>query len=223
MACGSAAVRLNTRDIGEHRLKAHFCLVVIVLLAACADQPVSRADADASGSPMASVNYSGPGVPDGTAIDPALVNELLAWVSAQSGYYPPAPPVVIASREKFVQLMRRTGGRIGNARAMYIPGMVVLDNNTWDMHDPMQVSLLVHDLVHHAQLYSGKTYPCRAAKEQEAYTLQNKWLAERGAGFFASAAWIERVAQCPETAPLQEAALDQPEINTAAAPDGTQE
>jgi hypothetical protein len=205
-------------------LRAKLCLLLLLAVSACADQPASRA-ASEGGAPIATTDtsYSGPGVPDGTPIDAALVNELLAWVVVQSGYNPPAPPVVIASREKFVQLMRRTGGRMGGARAMYIPGMVVLDNHHWDAQDPMQLSLLVHDLVHHAQLFSGNAYPCRAAKEFEAYTLQNKWLAEHGAGFFASDAWIERMSQCPENAPLQEAALEQPEINTAAAPGGEAE
>lgn len=202
-------------------LRAKLCLVLMLALSACADQPAPRAADNAPGAmAVTDATYSGPGVPDGTPIDPILVKELLAWVSVQSGYQPPAPPVVIASREKFVQLMRKTGARLSNARAMYIPGMVVLDNNSWDAQDPMQLSLLVHDLVHHAQLFSGKTYPCRAAKESEAYTLQNKWLAERGAGFFASDAWIERMSQCPENAPVQEAAASSPEINTAEAPEG---
>lgn len=205
-------------------LKAKISLLCLLLLGACAEQLPPRAAAPDDAAPALAaaavplLAYDGPGVPDGTAIDPALVRELLAWVSAQSGYHPPGPPVVIASREKFVQLMRKTGARLSNARAMYIPGMVVLDNISWDAQDPMQLSLLVHDLVHHAQLFSGKTYPCRAAKEHEAYTLQNKWLAERGAGFFASDAWIERMAQCPENVPVQEAAAAIPEINTAEAP-----
>ncbi len=205
-------------------LRARFCLILVLALSACADQPAPLASdtAPVTMGPTVS-SYNGPGVPDGTPIDPLLVKELLAWVSAQSGYQPPSPPVVIASRQKFVQLMRRTGARLSGARAMYIPGMVVLDNNTWDAQDAMQLSLLVHDLVHHAQLFSGKTYSCRASKEFEAYTLQNKWLAERGAGFFASDAWIERMSQCPENAPVQEAAASLPEINTAEAPEGDQE
>ncbi len=205
-------------------LQTRIGLILMLALGACANQSALRsADEPTAAVVRTSAVYTGSGVPDGTPIDPGLVKELLSWVSAQSGYNPPAPPVVIASREKFVQIMRRTGGRIGSARAMYIPGMVVLDNNTWDAQDPIQLSLLVHDLVHHAQLYSGKIYPCRAAKEQEAYTLQNKWLADRGAGFFASDAWIERMAQCPESTPVQEAALELPEFNTASAPDGEQE
>lgn len=202
-------------------LRAIFYLFLSLGLGACADQMAPRAE-DAPLAPAVAA-YSGPGVPDGTPIDPQLVKDLLAWVAAQNDRQPPPPPVVIASREKFVQLMRRTGARLSNARAMYIPGMVVLDNNAWDAQDPMQLSLLVHDLVHHVQLFSGKTYPCRAAKEYEAYTLQNKWLAERGAGFFASDAWIERMAQCPENAPMQEASATAPEINTAEAPEGEKE
>ncbi len=165
---------------------------------------------------LASLIYQGPGVPDGTRISPILVGELLRWVESESGYHPPAQPQVIASKDKFIAVLRAKRARYSDARAMYIPGMVILDNNTWDERDLNQLSLLVHDLVHHAQLYSNKKYPCSAAKEFEAYTLQNKWLELHGESFFASDAWIERLSACPEQE-LREAAADE-DVNAARTP-----
>lgn len=165
---------------------------------------------------LATLTYQGPGVPDGTNVSPILVGELLRWVENESGYHPPAQPKVIASKDKFIAVLRAKRARFSDARAMYIPGMVILDNNTWDERDMTQISLLVHDLVHHAQLYSNKKYACNAAKEFEAYTLQNKWLQQHGESFFASDAWIERLSSCPEQE-LHEADADG-EVNAARSP-----
>ena len=57
-------------------------------------------------------------------------------------------------------------------------------------------SYLVHELVHHAQLLSRKKYECDAAKEREAYTLQNKWLLEHGERPLVSNQWIEKISSC---------------------------
>lgn len=135
-------------------------------------------------------------VPDGTKIDTGLVGRLLGWVNQETGYQAPSQPVVLASEEKFKMVMKMRGVHYADARAMYIPGMVILDNGSWEEDDPVQVSLLVHELVHHAQLYSKRQYPCAAAKEYEAYTIQNKWLEQHGEAPFASQSWIDRMAHC---------------------------
>ncbi|MEJ0062049.1 MAG: DUF6647 family protein [Alphaproteobacteria bacterium] len=135
-------------------------------------------------------------VPDGTAIDRAMVQDLQKWVERETGYHMPNQPAVVASQEKFQLVMNMKGVHYADARAMYIPGMVILDNETWEQDDPIQVSLLVHELVHHAQLFSKRKYPCDDAREYEAYTIQNKWLEEKGEHPFASQAWIDRMSRC---------------------------
>jgi hypothetical protein len=135
-------------------------------------------------------------VEDGTRIDSNLVGRLLEWVKNETGYHAPSQPVVVASQKKFQLVMKMKGVHYADARALYIPGMVVLDNKSWKQEDPVQLSLLVHELVHHAQLYSGRHYPCAAAKEYEAYAVQNKWLEERGYPPFASQGWINTMASC---------------------------
>jgi len=135
-------------------------------------------------------------VPDGTKIDPQLVGGLMRWVERETGYHAPAQPVVVASEEKFQLVMQMRGVHYADARAMYIPGTVILDNNSWEEDDPVQISLLVHELVHHAQLFSKRKYACADAKEYEAYVIQNRWLEAHGQSPFASQSWIDRMSHC---------------------------
>lgn len=135
-------------------------------------------------------------VPDGTKVDAALVGSLLGWIEKQTGYHAPNQPSVIASQEKFQMVMNMNGVHYADARAMYIPGMVILDNEAWEADDPVQLSLLVHELVHHAQLFSKRKYACSDAKEYEAYIIQNQWLEAHGQKPFASQAWIDEMSTC---------------------------
>lgn len=135
-------------------------------------------------------------VPDGTKVDAALVGGLLNWIERETGYHAPNQPSVIASQEKFQLVMNMNGVHYADARAMYIPGMVILDNESWEAEDPVQLSLLVHELVHHAQLFSKRKYACADAKEYEAYIIQNKWLEAHGEHPFASQAWIDEMSSC---------------------------
>ena len=93
-------------------------------------------------------------MPDGTPIDNATVAPLMRWVEQQTGVKVPVLPQVIAShRELALALDAADETPMGRARSAYMPGTVVLDNLRWDSEDEVQVSLLVHELVHHAQLF----------------------------------------------------------------------
>jgi len=86
---------------------------------------------------------------------------------------------------------------VGRAQSAYIPGTVVMDDLRWDPDDSTQVSLLVHELVHHAQLFMNNVnWPCPDAREAQAYNLQNKWLEENGHYPFVQASWIARISSC---------------------------
>ncbi|MGB4100571.1 MAG: DUF6647 family protein [Alphaproteobacteria bacterium] len=135
-------------------------------------------------------------VPDGTKVDAGMVGKLMSWIEKETGYRAPNLPTVIASQEKFRMVMSMNGVHYADARAMYIPGMVILDNEAWEADDPVQISLLVHELVHHAQLFSKRKYACADAKEYEAYIIQNKWLEAHGARPFASQTWIDEMSRC---------------------------
>lgn len=55
------------------------------------------------------------------------------------------------------------------SRTIYLP-------ENWTGRTPAEVSVLVHELVHHLQNVGGLTYDCAAAREKLAYRAQAAWL-----------------------------------------------
>lgn len=150
------------------------------------------------------MGYSAPvlaDVEDGTHISSAIVQPLIAWVEKETGTHIPRAPIVIASRTRFsLELEHSHEPHAGRPQSGYVPGTVILDNTQWDPEDPTQMSLLVHELVHHAQLFmKNKRWACANEKETQAYTLQNKWLEEHGHSPFVRESWIRRVSACAGT------------------------
>lgn len=55
------------------------------------------------------------------------------------------------------------------SRTIYLP-------ENWSGKTPAEISLLVHELVHHLQNVGGLKYDCAAAREKPAYRAQASWL-----------------------------------------------
>lgn len=55
------------------------------------------------------------------------------------------------------------------SRTIYLP-------EKWTGTSPAEVSLLVHELVHHLQKVGGLAYACPEAREKPAYQAQTRWL-----------------------------------------------
>lgn len=55
-------------------------------------------------------------------------------------------------------------------------GMIVLPTG-WTGKTAADLSVLVHEMVHHFQAAAGLRYACAAEREQAAYDAQEKWLA----------------------------------------------
>ncbi len=49
-----------------------------------------------------------------------------------------------------------------------------------DQPDPRDVSVLVHEMVHHLQNVGGQKFDCPEAREKTAYEAQERWLAMFG-------------------------------------------
>lgn len=138
---------------------------------------------------------------DGDAVPAEIIAPLMAWVENETGVRVPALPVVVASHTQLSEIVSNMGRLAGRARALYIRGTVVLDHRYFDPEDEVQLSLLIHELVHYAQSYKQySVWACPQSKEAEAYTLQNKWLEDQGHSPFVRVSWINRMASCP-TAP----------------------
>ena len=50
----------------------------------------------------------------------------------------------------------------------------------WSSDSPADVSVLVHEMVHHLQNAAGLDYPCPEAREKLAYEAQSMWLERHG-------------------------------------------
>jgi hypothetical protein len=135
-------------------------------------------------------------VSDGTVIPPETMKPLAMWVSSETNVNIPVLPIATASGQRLKSTLGLEGVQRARAVAAYIPGQIVINNIIWDPNSLVSQSYLVHELVHHAQLFSGKKYACPEAKEREAYTLQNKWLVQHGEDPIVSADWIDDISAC---------------------------
>lgn len=62
-------------------------------------------------------------------------------------------------------------------RTIYLP-------QSWSGRSPSEVSVLVHELVHHLQNVAGLKYACPQTREEIAYRAQDRWLARHGLNVF---------------------------------------
>lgn len=120
---------------------------------------------------------------------PELVEVLETWLDANTEYgrRDTTPFVRTISPSMAVSLHGIAGRGHGRTRGLY-------DGETstvylimpWSPKDAADVSVLLHELVHHRQ--APHHFYCPAAQEEAAYRLQDRWLGERGLS--ADANWI---------------------------------
>lgn len=96
---------------------------------------------------------------------------------------PPAPPVLLLTKEQMsVVSFRRAWKPSDNVLAAYDrDSATVYLRNDWDLDELRSRAALLHELVHHVQLFNRIPYECPAAREPLAYGLTLKWLREQGA------------------------------------------
>lgn len=135
-------------------------------------------------------------VPEGTVISNDEMHSLASWVEKKTHISMQVLPVATASNRSLGIALRIDDVQRAGAMAAYLPGRLYISNTIWDPNSLRMQSYIVHELVHHAQFVSGKTYPCHAAKEREAYTLQNQWLIEHGLEPIATPQWIDSHSVC---------------------------
>jgi hypothetical protein len=121
-------------------------------------------------------------------------------------------PITTASASELKTSLGLKGVQQARAMAAYLPGQIVLNNVAWDPDSVISQSYLVHELVHHAQLISGRHYACDDAKEREAYTFQNLWLTQHGESPIVTQAFIDKISACPANG-NEEANLGKPDVS----------
>ena len=123
------------------------------------------------------------------AIDPAVLADLMTWLSENFDL-----PVTDQPRIELVPSARITTFRYRgfaqpqapvDDRAMHDAGVVaVYDDATrtiylpegWSGTTPAELSILVHELVHHLQNGAQLKYECPQARERLAFAAQERWL-----------------------------------------------
>lgn len=113
-----------------------------------------------------------------------LVKTLLAWITAATGLaMPPPPPIVLLSSAQMTELAYGPNAPVSeDLRAMYdCESSVVYLRKDWSAVDLRSRASLLHELVHHVQLFNKVPARCLGAREVLAYDLTLKWLKEQGA------------------------------------------
>lgn len=119
-----------------------------------------------------------------------MVAAVTGWVAAELGEPIPdeMPAIVFVDRAAIRALVRSDGilpapdrGSDTEVQALYLSeSRTIFLPTGWSGATAAQVSILVHEIVHHFQALRGDTYPCRAARERLAYEVQERWLATHG-------------------------------------------
>lgn len=174
---------------------------VLIILAA---GTVSTARAFEAPVQYAELSESGPAMDSVTAEDrgvtPALLTSIIDWLAAN--YDLPAsqdlPRVEFTTLMKLVAMrykgMMPTGWREDAIRdpsvqAAHRREVVAIYNDRtrtiflpegWTGVEPVERSVLVHEMVHHLQNLANLKYECPAAREKLAYEAQSDWLKRHG-------------------------------------------
>jgi len=138
-----------------------------------------------------------------TRIKPELLRAIAAWLSSNHGFEPiDAPPAVaFATREAMAAVRHRdirdnrltSQAVIGHGAAPHASTVVAIYDDvsrtihlseTWTGSTPTELSILVHEMVHHLQNLAGMRFACHEERERLAYAAQQDWLALFGRDLF---------------------------------------
>ncbi len=113
----------------------------------------------------------------------ALLTAIVTWLSVNFGL--PAiydhPQIMMTTQAEITKLRYGTDttadGRAVVAVYDDVAAVIFLPQG-WTGRTPAELSVLVHEMVHHLQTKGMLTYPCPAAREALAYSAQSKWLSQ---------------------------------------------
>lgn len=131
-------------------------------------------------------------MPGSSAPAEGLVTALAAWVASELDFPPVAelPSIRFASHEFLIELRHSASA----SEATFHPSdtVAVYDDRDgtiylpdgWTGRTPAELSVLVHELVHHLQSKTGQRFACGAEREKAAYEVQRQWLTMFGRDLF---------------------------------------
>jgi len=125
-----------------------------------------------------SFNFSLPAISDPPKIEIVSAQDIL--FKRHSAFTPQAQQALLAAGRG-----SNTSGKGRQAVAIYDEGArTIFLTEGWSGKSPADLSVLVHEMVHHMQSMNKMTYACPAAREELAYAAQDKWLNMFGRNLF---------------------------------------
>ncbi len=124
-----------------------------------------------------------------------LLTAIVTWLSINfslpATYEHPRVELVSQETMRAVRYEERGSGQAagGPVRAGHLARLPEIDalyddatrtiylHKEWTGRTPAELSVLVHEMVHHLQNASGQKYECAQAREKPAYAAQGQWLA----------------------------------------------
>lgn len=112
---------------------------------------------------------------------PSLLDAVTMWLVANYGLAAaPERPELVAAPDAALVAMRYGAGaepRPGEVVALYRDDLgTIFVSESWTGGSPAELSILVHEMVHHLQRASDMRFACPAEREVLAYRAQNDWL-----------------------------------------------
>lgn len=114
-----------------------------------------------------------------------IVIALSIWLGASHGL----ADIQSAPRVRFLEQRQVAALRYGRADvadvdevvAVYEPlTRTIVLPDSWDAGDPADLSVLVHEIVHHLQREAGALHRCPEEGEEMAFAAQERWLGQFG-------------------------------------------
>lgn len=113
-----------------------------------------------------------------------LMLALMTWLAPVTGLPPTDPPEVVYADQCVIEQMFFGDDQHECANTVVAiydrDGNRVFLPNTWSASNLYDVSVLLHELVHHMQNAAGVEYECLSQSEKEAYAAQVEWLKASG-------------------------------------------
>ena len=110
---------------------------------------------------------------------PALVDTIVLWLSTNYGLPAPAqsPMIVRVPPAKLVEMRYGSPDAVplGDVLAVYDDDTIYVMQG-WTGTTPAELSMLVHEMVHHLQSSADMRFACPGEREVMAYSAQNAWL-----------------------------------------------
>ena len=121
----------------------------------------------------------------------ALLTALVTWLAANFDlpaiYDLPEVRFVPAAQISDLRYRHITATRRRSVVAVYDDASrTILLNEAWTGQSAEELSILVHEVVHHLQNLAGHQHRCRGAREKLAYEAQERWLSLFGLSLHAA-------------------------------------